>query len=84
MNKIFISTLLFFTINNAFSYDLTLKFKTKKEAQEWAIWYLDGGGEQIAEYSAVNFNIKKLMTNEGQNNNDRPYLFLVKDKENRL
>lgn len=64
------------------AYDLTLKFSSKEEARQWVVWYLDGGGEQSADFYATDFNVQNLMTNEGQfNNNERPYIFLVEDKE---
>jgi hypothetical protein len=36
--------------------ELILKFKNKKEKEEWIMWYLDGGGEDQSGYYVMTWN----------------------------
>lgn len=74
MKKLLITLLLAVQAN---AYEVTLQFPSKQDAKSWVVWYLDGGGEQIADYYVNDFNVGDLV------NDDRTftYLFLVREKE---
>lgn len=59
------------------AYEVTLKFDSKEQAEKWVIWYLDGGGEQIADFYANDFDVKDFVQSCGT----RPYLYLAREKE---
>ena len=74
MKKLLITLLLAVQAN---AYEITLKFPSKYDAEKWVVWYLDGGGEQIADYYANDWNVQDFTRSCGT----RPYLFLVREKE---
>lgn len=59
MKKILLALMLVGSLQAA-EIEVTLKFESERAAKDWIIWYLDGGGEQVANFFVGDWKWNRL------------------------